>query len=214
MKVKVIKTDIKQQNSVVSITAPSFDTGIADAQTVHFSCTWRTSLLSSQLQNHYMVLSRLFSLNFFDTTLDNLSYLLSNVLKTEPNRFCFPHTMWPTAKVTATECGIGRGQWNMSPWQPGMKECSWAVCKQCQMLMFCRARWMPRWTNKTGCIQPHVTHTDHKGKVYQTDVVCWLLNVPATCKCISVTDLLQQFYKLSHWDTSWRSNFPSHPVTV
>ena len=28
--------------------------------------------------------------------------------------------------------------------------------------------------------------------------VCWLLNVPATCKCISGTDLLRQFYVLPH----------------
>ena len=45
-------------------------------------------------------------------------------------------------------------------------------------------------------------------------VVGWLLNVPATCECISGTDLLRQFYVLPHWDTSYRSNFPSHPVTV
>ena len=44
--------------------------------------------------------------------------------------------------------------------------------------------------------------------------VCWLLNVPATCECISGTDLLRQFYVLPHWDRSCRSNFPSHPVTV
>ena len=44
--------------------------------------------------------------------------------------------------------------------------------------------------------------------------VCWLLNVPATCKCISGTDLLRQFYLLPHWDRSSRSNFPFHPVTV
>ena len=36
--------------------------------------------------------------------------------------------------------------------------------------------------------------------------VCWLLNVPATCECISRTDLLRQVYVLP--------NFPSHPVTV
>ena len=30
------------------------------------------------------------------------------------------------------------------------------------------------------------------------DVVCWLLNVPATCECISGTDLLRQFYVLPH----------------
>ena len=45
-------------------------------------------------------------------------------------------------------------------------------------------------------------------------VVCWLLNVPATCWCISGTDLLKQFYVLPHWDGSCRSNFPSHPVTI
>ena len=44
--------------------------------------------------------------------------------------------------------------------------------------------------------------------------VCWLLNVPATCECISGTDLLRQFYVLPHWDRSCRSNFPSHSVTV
>ena len=46
------------------------------------------------------------------------------------------------------------------------------------------------------------------------DVVCWLLNVPATCECVSGTDLHRQFYLLPHWDRSCRSNFPSHPVTV
>ena len=43
---------------------------------------------------------------------------------------------------------------------------------------------------------------------------CSLLNVPATCECISGTDLRRQFYVLPHWDRSCRSNFPSHPVTV
>ena len=28
--------------------------------------------------------------------------------------------------------------------------------------------------------------------------VCWLLNVPATCECISGTDLLRQFYVRPH----------------
>ena len=28
--------------------------------------------------------------------------------------------------------------------------------------------------------------------------VCWLLNVPATCQCISGTDLHRQFYVLPH----------------
>ena len=48
----------------------------------------------------------------------------------------------------------------------------------------------------------------------RTVFVCWLLNVPATCECISGTDLLRQFYLLPHWDRSCTSNFPSHPVTV
>ena len=41
-----------------------------------------------------------------------------------------------------------------------------------------------------------------------------MLNVPATCLCISGTDLLRQFYVLPHWDRSCRSNFLPHPVTV
>ena len=45
-------------------------------------------------------------------------------------------------------------------------------------------------------------------------VVGWLLNAPATCGCISGTDLQRQFYVLPHWDRSCRSNFPPHPVTV
>ena len=48
----------------------------------------------------------------------------------------------------------------------------------------------------------------------EREFVCWLLNVPATCECISGTDLLRQFYVLPHWDRSCRSNLPSHPVTV
>ena len=44
--------------------------------------------------------------------------------------------------------------------------------------------------------------------------VCRLLNVPASSKCIARTDLLKQFYVLPHWDRSYRSNSPSHPVTV
>ena len=32
----------------------------------------------------------------------------------------------------------------------------------------------------------------------QSLFVGWLLNVPATCECISGTDLLRQFYVLQH----------------
>ena len=45
-------------------------------------------------------------------------------------------------------------------------------------------------------------------------VDCWLLNVPATCKCISGTDLRRQFYMLPHWDRCCRPNSPYRPVTV
>ena len=34
--------------------------------------------------------------------------------------------------------------------------------------------------------------------VYWVVVVGWLLNVPATCECISGTDLHRQFYVLPH----------------
>ena len=44
--------------------------------------------------------------------------------------------------------------------------------------------------------------------------VGWLLNVPATCQCISGTDLLSQFDVLPHWDRRCRPSFLPHPVTV
>ena len=44
--------------------------------------------------------------------------------------------------------------------------------------------------------------------------VGWLLYVPATCKCISGTDLLRRVYILPHWDRSCILNFLSYPVTV
>ena len=37
---------------------------------------------------------------------------------------------------------------------------------------------------------------------WNKEFVCWLLNVPTTCKCISGTDLLRQFYVLPHWDVA------------
>ena len=45
-------------------------------------------------------------------------------------------------------------------------------------------------------------------------VVGWLLNIPATGKCISGTDLLRQFYVLSHWDKLQTkiSISPSHSI--
>ena len=40
--------------------------------------------------------------------------------------------------------------------------------------------------------------TVRKERGMQRVVVGWLLNVPATCQCISGTDLLRQFYVLPH----------------
>ena len=37
-----------------------------------------------------------------------------------------------------------------------------------------------------------------KGELWGWLFVGWLLNVPATCECISGTDLLRQFYVLPH----------------
>ena len=37
-----------------------------------------------------------------------------------------------------------------------------------------------------------------EGSVVELLLVGWLLNVPATCECISGTDLLRQFYVLPH----------------
>ena len=71
--------------------------------------------------------------------------------------------------------------------------------------------------NETGRWGRHA-HT-HTHTITITDLswgwlVCWLLNVPATCECFSGTDQLRQFEVLPHWDRRCRSNFPSHPVTV
>ena len=62
---------------------------------------------------------------------------------------------------------------------------------------------------KVGTQNGHLNHYAN-----EVVVVCWLLDVPATCECISGADLLRQFYVLPHWDRSCRLNFPSHPVTV
>ena len=43
-------------------------------------------------------------------------------------------------------------------------------------------------------------------------VLCWLLNIPETCQCISGTDLLN--HVLPYWDRSFWSNLLSHQVTV
>ena len=41
-------------------------------------------------------------------------------------------------------------------------------------------------------------HLQTKPATAMTTFVCWLLNVPATCECISGTDLRRQFYALPH----------------
>ena len=46
----------------------------------------------------------------------------------------------------------------------------------------------------SNCSQQY-TDDWHKKRFW---LVCWLLSVPATCECISGTDLLRQFYVLPH----------------
>ena len=45
-------------------------------------------------------------------------------------------------------------------------------------------------------VQGRVAHTTKA--MLSVVVVCWLLNVPPTCECISGTDVLKQFYLLPH----------------
>ena len=51
-----------------------------------------------------------------------------------------------------------------------------------------------RWLGKYGTVNARGLMGWRKVRI----VVCWLLNVPATCECISGTDLLRQFYVLPH----------------
>ena len=61
--------------------------------------------------------------------------------------------------------------------------------------------WLHFWFN---CLAPKwIIQTSRLGRwVSCVAVVCWLLNVPTTCKCILGTDLLRPFYVLPHWDRS------------
>ena len=74
---------------------------------------------------------------------------------------------------------------------------------------FLPGRWRELWTELLRDILP-----GRWSELWTVCFVCWLLIVPATCECISGTDLHRQFDVLPHWDRSCRSNFPSHPVTV
>ena len=70
-------------------------------------------------------------------------------------------------------------------------------------------------TSMVGLKKKKRSHTEKsKYGERQTWLLACLLNVPATCECISGTDLLRQFYVLPHWERSCRSNFLPHPVTV
>ena len=110
----------------------------------------------------------------------------------------------------------GPGPWGPGPWGPGppgpgpMGPPGGPPGGPCNTASAC----------VSGLISCCSTSQQHPQYLSETDLskqrqfVCWLLNIPATCKCISGTDLLRQFYVLPHWDRSCRSNFPSHPVTV
>ena len=74
----------------------------------------------------------------------------------------------------------------------------------CLAVLEGKRRWETRWpavhTKRIGMIwvPPDTFLRATVGIV----VVCWLLNVPTTCECISWPDLLRQFYVLPHWHDS------------
>ena len=57
--------------------------------------------------------------------------------------------------------------------------------------------WIPR-CYITHDSKPNALPTELSGPQIILFVVGWLLNAPATCKCISRTDLLRQLYVLPH----------------
>ena len=96
----------------------------------------------------------------------------------------------------------------------------WFVWGIWSKMVFCLMWGM--WEKVVVCVKKKIFKLLENVCTLQGNVFCtttslfvgWLLNVPATCECVLGTDLLGQFYVLPHWDRSYRSNFPSHPVTV
>ena len=81
----------------------------------------------------------------------------------------------------------------------------------CHYLCCSFAHYLPQSHTHTHTHTHTQTHTHaHTACLF----ACWLLNVPVICMCVSVTDLLRQFYVLPCWDRSCRANFLPHPVTV
>ena len=96
-------------------------------------------------------------------------------------------------------------------------QCLYRVCKLQCLSQVCKLQCLFQ-VCKLQCLS-HVWKLKHcPSRPVNDELVCWLvgwlLNVPATCECISGTDLIRQFYVQPHWDRSCRPNFPSHPVTV
>ena len=74
------------------------------------------------------------------------------------------------------------------------------------------------WTNAHYKTEPwfrnvHTDQTSKRRDLTATFVVCWLLNVPATCLCISWKDLIKQVYTLSI-SPSHSTLTPDRPVTA
>ena len=114
---------------------------------------------------------------------------------------CSPRTRWRQGHLWTTVLPSlhGHERWTVGlSWQEGGLE-SWE-----DQIMPCRRRAV------LGAAQ---TARGENSRV-SSPIVRWLLNVPATCECISGTDLLRKLSVVPHWDRSCRSNFLPHPVTV
>ena len=82
------------------------------------------------------------------------------------------------------------------------------------LIIHCSKYWLIQWDWQVDVLMTSLSCSIDFLKSGWRVRVCWLLSIPATCECISGTDLLRQFYVLPHCDRSCRSNYPSHPVTV
>ena len=105
--------------------------------------------------------------------------------------------------------------WNdLAPWGQG-HTCGWCLSRLTSPLSLFPGQSLPELSHyiKRQLVKHHTCKSQSKIPLF-CHQVCWLLNIPATCQCISGTDLLRQFYVLPYWDRCYRSNFPFHPVTV
>ena len=87
-------------------------------------------------------------------------------------------------------------------------------------ICYCKQRMKTKLSLSSECVEtklckPCTSFTSHP---HSSCGIVWhrtlRVNISATCKCISGTDLLRQLYVMPHWGRSCRSNFLPHPVRV